>query len=150
MLDAHPLQRPRLSDRAEDALDFLEQHGRMQTDAIGANIHRLPPKTDRSVSLPDSAQASVRHRRSSADSQIASLFLFAPECREPAGLECPQSRRFAAKSKNTAPSKGRVVAESAEQAAGVRIVSLVRKVKSNASLPLRAALHYSPAHRKAV
>jgi hypothetical protein len=65
--DALPLLRRKLSRKAKEALTFLEQHGRLQTDAIGTRLYKPAAETDRLGALSGSDQPAVQHRRSHTD-----------------------------------------------------------------------------------
>lgn len=149
----HPLSlvRPKLSERAEDALNFLEQQGRSETAGVGVGAHKSEPQTDRAFAASGSARNAVQDRRLHKSSGTALLFSEVLESSEASENKCPQARRFAAGiSAKRNPVKRRAVADSAASADFARIVPLVRREKLRPSAPVRAAMRFSSTQRKAV
>jgi hypothetical protein len=146
-----PLPRPGLSERAQDALNFLEQHGRMQTDTLGQDVQKCVPDTDRiGTSLP-CAEKPVHHRNSRKASLTPSLFPTAPECFEEAAGAGGRSQGLAANSSAKRNAlKDRAAAGSAGSAVVAQIVPLVRREKLRTSGPVRASTRFLPPQRKAV
>jgi hypothetical protein len=149
----HPLSllRPKLSERAEDALNFLEQQGRSETAAIGVGAHKSEPQTDRAGAASGSARNAVQDRYLHKSPGTAPLFSEVLEGSEASENECRQARRFAAdNSAERSAVKRRAVADSAASADCARIVPLVRREKLRPSAPVRASMRYSATQRKAV
>jgi hypothetical protein len=146
-----PLPRPALSERAQDALIFLEQQGRLQTDTIGQDVHKSAPGTDRGGTSLDCAKNAVHHQSSRRPSHTSSLFPTTLECHEGAAGAGSRSRRFAAnRSAKRAAPKGRAVAGSANPTDVAHIVQLVRREELRPSAPVRASMRFLAPHRKAV
>lgn len=141
----HPLSLvlPKLSARAEDALNFLEQQGRSEMVAIGAGPHKSELREDRAGLASGSARNAAQGRRLQKSFGTATLFSEAFE-----GFEV-----FESKASDTAERNGvkpDAVADSAASADFARIVPLVRREKLRPSAPVRASMRFSPPQRKAV
>ena len=143
------LPRPGLSERAQDALIFLEQQGRLQTDSIGEDDHKSAPETDRVATSSACGKNPVHHLSSRKASGTSTLFPTALECSERAAGS--RSRRLAATSskKRNVP-KSRAVAGSAGSTDKAQIVQLVRREKPRSSGPVRASMRFLAPQRKAV
>jgi hypothetical protein len=141
----HPLSvvRPKLSERAEDALNFLEQQGRSEMDAIEVGSHKSEPQQDRAGLASGSARNAVQDRRLQKSFGTAPLFSETLE-----GFELFESKASDAAERN--PVKRHAVADSATSADFARIVPLVRREKLRPSAPVRASMRFSPPQRKAV
>lgn len=149
----HPLSqlRPKLSERAEDALNFLEQQGRSETAAIGVGARKSEPQTDRAGAASDSARNAVQDRRLHQSFGTAPLFSEVLEGSEASENKSPQARPFAAgNSAERNAVKRRAIADSAASADFARIVPLVRRTKLRPSAPVRASMRFSATQRKAV
>jgi hypothetical protein len=144
-----PLLRPRPSARAEDALNFLEEHIRLQLDAIGLGVCKRSAETDRAGSSPDSDQHAVQNRLHERP-HTASLGAAAPGWFEVSESACAHTRHCAAdkSTKRTAPGR-RALAGSANTGGEAQVVPLVRGRKARPS-PIRAAMHYATPQRRAV
>jgi hypothetical protein len=144
-----PPLRPRPSARAEDALNFLEEHIRLQLDAIGLGVCKRSAETDRAGSSPDYTRYAVQNRLHEVP-HTAPLSTAAPGCFEVSESACAQTRHCASdkSTKRTAPNRP-APAESASKGVQAQIVPLVRGGKARPS-PIRAAMHYTTPQRRAV
>jgi hypothetical protein len=142
----HPLSmlRPKLSERAEDALTFLEQQGRSETAAIGIGPHKSEPQTDRTGPASGSTSHAGENRRVHNGSGAAPLFSDSVERFEVVEYECsgPVER--------IPVINHRAVADSAGSADLARVVPLVRREHPRPSVPVRASMRFSPPQRRAV
>ena len=146
-----PLLRPRPSARAEDALNFLEEHIRLQMDAIGLGVCKRSAESDRAGSAPDCDQHIAQNRRLHEGPQAASPSPVAADCFEIYESACAQTRHCdAGNSKKRKVRNRRTVAEPASKGDVAQIVPLVRGGKPRPSAPIRAATHYTVPQRRAV
>lgn len=145
-----PPLRPRPSARAEDALNFLEEHIRLQLDAIGLAVCKRSAETDRAGSSPDCDQHAEQNRQLHEGIHTASPSPVAPDCFELSERGCAHARRRTSdkSAKQSAPNR-RPVAESVSKVGQAQIVPLVRAGKARPS-PIRAAMHYTAPQRRAV
>lgn len=146
-----PPLRPRPSARAEDALTFLEEHIRLQMDAIGLGVCKPSVETDRLGSSRDCDQHGAQNRRLHEGLHAASPSPVAPDRFELSERACAHTRRRASENstKRNEPDR-RAVAESASKGDVTQIVPLVRTGKPRPSAPIRSAMHYTAPQRRAV
>jgi hypothetical protein len=149
--NALPLSLRKLSGKAKEALTFLEQHGRLQTAAIGTRLHKSAAETDRLDAFSGSDRPAVQDRRLSRSSQTAPLFPTLPEtCQESAPARAPTRRHDSDPSTKTRSQKAGIFAASPNSAGVAQIVPLMRREKLPRPLPVRDSLRYSPPQRRAV
>jgi|HubBroStandDraft_6_1064221.scaffolds.fasta_scaffold737992_1 hypothetical protein len=147
--DSPPVPSTQLSDKAKDALKFLERQVRSQADA--ANVHKSPAEAGRNAASSRPAQNDPPRRRLPKSSRTASLLPAAPDSSDGVRSARPQTRRFAARNpaKRDAP-KPRAAAGLSGSADAAHIAPLARSAKLQPSAPVRASMRFSPHQRRAV
>ncbi len=144
------LLRPQLSARAVDTLNFLEQHVRLQTDALFSGICDAATEAGRNVAFPDSAQVAVRRLRLHESSRTEPLFPASLASSEAPRSDRAQTHQFPGdKLAKSDRSKTSSVADSARSADTGHLVPLLRRKKMRPA-PVRAPLRYSPPQRHAL
>ena len=148
---AFPLLRPKLSERAADALTFLEQRGRLETDAIGKTVQDPETGTDSLHDLTGSVEHPQQRQRPRKNPQMASLFPAPSESSQNIESARLPRKRFGpcSATKDSSPPR-RHSTGSLSSTDLARVVPLQRVEKPSPAPPLRASSHYSLLERKAV
>jgi hypothetical protein len=148
---ALPVLRPKLSERAADALTFLEQHGRLETDAIGKMAHEPETGTDPLHDLTDCVERPLQRRRPRKSHEVASLLPAPPECSQRVeSARLPRERFVPCDATKDSSTHRRHSTGSVSSTDLARVVPLSRVKKPSPTAPLRASSRYSLLERKAV